>query len=1056
MQGNSFNSNKQVGTFHSWLENNAKNIQYFIFEKAKEFISEQSNSNISNLILDNRWHYVDKTKKHGYKGQEGIDRNNVPFIKLTYNTFKYGGFSESFNSYAVIKELWHEQHNGFSINYKQPKKQSLDLKQKPNKIDQDFVNKEIALWDILSDLGQSPYLKRKKISHLCGIRYAKNFIAVKIIDCNSKCYGLQKIYNDGTKKFTQGLNKKGHFALIGSYNVPKAINTIHICEGVATAGSIYTATLEPVFAALDAYNLLHVAKNLRKHYPKTKIIIWADNDQWKAKQLDPKGRQVGNTGLVNANLAAFKISNAFVTFPDFSDIDLSNVPENQKPTDFNDLHQLKNLAAVSSSIIKKPNPNLALEKPKKLIKRLRHGILSIKQYLNSKKATYNSTYISNNMEFKEEINLICSPIGTGKTQLVENFIKANKNLSVLFTTHLISLVEDAANRLELKSYNECDAFDLQMQKRIAICLNSLGKLTLEGPLPEYDILVIDEIEQVLTRLCSKLEQKPLIFAVLKQLMQNCKTVICLDAHLSEPTVTLVKTWCPNRFVNILHNEYEVGQGRDIILYEDKESLQVQVMKELTNKQNVYLAFNSKNEARKTFNLIANTFPEKKGLYISSDTNGENSVINFFNDVNNESKKYNYIICTPSVSTGVSISNNHFNFVAGIFNSDINTPNDCMQALGRVRNTTTLHVFSEKRRANNPIEPKIIIAKWKQAHEYDMSLMGLNDLGDRVVINQDYEDLYTMITKRRNHGLNNFYYEFCLLAAVDGYNLQYAEFQLEKAERKEIKEVKNYYNENARQNDIIKAENIDSNTAKLIERKSRRSMQESINYEKHKLIEFYNLSIYNETEIIEYSALDNNGKLRRKTLNLELVLGNIDSARSLFKKQFEESEQFLADLNHYALRQELYQKLLADLKIATNSNKMDKVEYRYSKDMLLESKFIKWLGNNLEVLQGIMPKLSISNITNEPIRLISKLLGQLGIKQKRVGKAENGYYEIDADSIAFMNAIFAKRKNLRGNSSGIYCFNTAGTVLNTTAPAVRAKKYPNINEYMDQVGQCSNL
>ena len=70
MQENSFDSNKKCIAFHEWLKNETNNIQYFIFEKAKEFISEQSNNIVDNVILDNRWHYIDRAKKHGYKAMQ--------------------------------------------------------------------------------------------------------------------------------------------------------------------------------------------------------------------------------------------------------------------------------------------------------------------------------------------------------------------------------------------------------------------------------------------------------------------------------------------------------------------------------------------------------------------------------------------------------------------------------------------------------------------------------------------------------------------------------------------------------------------------------------------------------------------------------------------------------------------------------------------------------------------------------------------------------------------------------------------------------------------------
>ncbi|MBP9777623.1 MAG: toprim domain-containing protein [Rickettsiaceae bacterium] len=1042
MQRNNIASEKEVVSFHSWIESEYNDIQQTIIEQATAFLFERSGSKINNLILDNRWHYLDKNKKQGYKGGKGTDNNGVPNLLLTYNSFKQGGNSESFNSYNVIKELWRQKRAGLTVNFK-PTRKKLPKSNFVKSINENkyngFINRDQKLWDQLSSTGHSDYLTRKKLPNIKGIKFSKDFIAVKIINCANECFGLQKIYNDGRKLFTKGLEKKGNFALIGAEAPPIKLQTIHICEGIATAGSVHLATMEPVFAALDARNILNIVPTLKSQYPKIDIIIWADNDQWKANKIH-NGRSLGNTGLVYANLAAIQARNAMVVYPEFSELNLEHLTEDDKPTDFNDLHQLIGLNAVSRAVAQKPNINIGLTKKIDRANRLHHGILSKNNFIDGNKTTYNSNYLPDNIQIHEGINLIRSPIGTGKTNIVENYIKLNPALSVLFTTHLISLVENAAQRLALKSYNECDAFDLQMQRKIAICLNSLGKLTLEGPLPEYDVLVIDEVEQVLARLCTNLESKPLIFDILKNLIINCKTVICLDAHLSTTTVDLIKNWCGDRAINIHFNEYKIGQGREIILYDNKESLQVTVIQKLQSNNNVYLALNSRNEAKKTFDLISNSYPDKKGLYISSANSGDENVLKFFNDVNNESQKYDYIICTPSVSTGVSISNSHFNFVGGIFNADINTPNDCMQALGRVRGSGSIHVFCDKKRGYNTLDPQLIAAKWTETHKYDIDLMGLNDLGNRVIINSDYEALCINVTQNKNRGKNNFYYEFCLLAACDGYQIIYSDLQLNKPERKEVKDIKNYYHENATQNNIINAQTIDSNTAKLIERRARRTFQDSINYEKHKLIEFYCLNPYNETEIQQYAALDKQGQLKKQVINLELALSDTNAAKRLFENQYKESTQFIADLKHYALKQLLFKKLLHELQILSDINIIKHNEYTYTKEDILEGGFIDWVINNYQVIQGIVSVPSIDSIKKQPMIFISKLLSKLGIKQKRTGKNEKGVYMINSDSLNFMMTIIRKRCFISGDTCGNYIVNTTASVPVITVPALREIKH----------------
>src|SRR3546814_2336604 len=105
-------------------------------------------------------------------------------------------------------------------------------------------------------------------------------------------------------------------------------------------------------------------------------------------------------------------------------------------------------------------------------------------------------------------------------------------------------------------------------------------------------------------------------------MTNAKTLICLDAHLSQATVQMVQRFCPNHPVTIHFNRFEPGSARQIAFHDSPESVQMTAMQALEQEQKVYLAFNSKREAFKTYSALNMAFPEKKGLYISSDNAGD--------------------------------------------------------------------------------------------------------------------------------------------------------------------------------------------------------------------------------------------------------------------------------------------------------------------------------------------------------------------------------------------------------------------------------------------------
>ena len=1056
--------NKQTLSFKDWVIQNNTTIVSHLIQDGIAFITdhtEKLKAPLSTLTLDNRWFYIDKAKKESYRGTLNTDHHGVPYLKLSYYTFRDGGRTERFDSKAALKAIWKQALNGgmkplapVQIKPVEPlpiiKKEAVPVV--------DYLARDLDRWNTLALEGRADYLARKGFvdASIPGIRMGRDCVAVNLINAQGAYQGLQTIYNDGQKRFTKGLNKKGHFALIGLDALPEKLGTLHICEGVATAASIFLSIKEPVIAAMDAFNLLPVAKALKAAYPKIQIVIWADNDWQKAGKLLPNGTPLGNTGLIQANRTAFKIGGgARVCTPNFSilpELPASALPhmrdalnqtitdslfwfnhsepsiESMKlmllvslpdkaiayihlkacATDFNDLHQLTNLEAIANATPQLPNIKLALTRELAQYRKYHYGVISPSNFEQGQRFTYDSRYLPK-IEFEKGVHLIKSDIGTGKTAVVEAFVKNYPNKSVLFVTHLISLVESAVARLGLCSYNACDTYDLQIESRLGICLNSLGKLTAHALLRNYDVVIIDEVEQVLARLTTFIDQKPLVFQVLQHVMQHAKTLICLDAHLSKTTAQFINATCPGKPVTVHINQHLFTAPRTMILHDSGESVQLAAMRELDAGKTTYLAFNSKADAFKTFAAFKTAFPDKLGLYIASDNAGDAANQAFFNDVNTESEKYDYIICTPSVSTGVSIDNGHFDFVGGVFQSSINTANDCMQALGRVRGKNIRHVYCEKRRASNPLDADTISARWLATHQHDLSLMNLTNEGAQVLMNDDYEALCLSVTQSRNASLNNFYQQFALLCLHEGIDLVYADEAPDTYTRKQFKQLKQAF---------VQAEAKEVGGAVLSEtaialrelmNKSRKTMDDTRSVKKQALVDFYNLDKQDTENIASLASIDNDGRFKRQVQTLELALGDEALARKRFLDQMEDGAQFAADITHFACLQQLYQYILTLLHLDSPQGLLSTADYHYSADMLKARGFIDYMESNRDVLKGLIPIPSSAQLERDPIRFIGLLLTRMGLKQKRVGKSELGTYHVDNERLDLLNALVSRRR-----------------------------------------------
>ncbi|MAT50301.1 MAG: hypothetical protein CMK32_03845, partial [Porticoccaceae bacterium] len=129
-----------------------------------------------------------------------------------------------------------------------------------------------------------------------SFRYIKpGTLAVPFRDIDRKLWSVQLIFPSGTKSFFRGSRKQATFHLLGTApRASKRRKTVWMAEGYATAATVHELTQCPTVMAIDAGNLLPVAKAVRKLWPAVDIAFAADNDADKP----------GNPGVTAATAAA--------------------------------------------------------------------------------------------------------------------------------------------------------------------------------------------------------------------------------------------------------------------------------------------------------------------------------------------------------------------------------------------------------------------------------------------------------------------------------------------------------------------------------------------------------------------------------------------------------------------------------------------------------------------------------------------------------------------------------------------------------------------------------
>ncbi|MEY0027772.1 DUF927 domain-containing protein [Providencia rettgeri] len=155
--------------------------------------------------------------------------------------------------------------------------------------------------------GESEYLKAKGFDSTTVTLLADGSLIIPLIDADGTITAAQTIKPNGDKRLLLDSAKNGSYYPI---NEPVNVSTVIIAEGLATAMTCQLIQPEAhTVAAIDANNLIHVAKVMRTKYPESQIIIAGDND------IKP---DQSNTGKLAAEKAA-KAVNGITILPPTED-----------------------------------------------------------------------------------------------------------------------------------------------------------------------------------------------------------------------------------------------------------------------------------------------------------------------------------------------------------------------------------------------------------------------------------------------------------------------------------------------------------------------------------------------------------------------------------------------------------------------------------------------------------------------------------------------------------------------------------------------------------------
>lgn len=322
-------------------------------------------------------------------------------------------------------------------------------------------------------------------------------------------------------------------------------------------------------------------------------------------------------------------------------------------------------------------------------------VLEVERVLAGKEV--NVKYVSElELSKSNKLVFIKSAVGTGKTTALVHSCQDKTNKRILIVAPRIALVDqwlssDLKYQLGFAVYNDSvfskHAYNLTNVDRFITTVDSLHQLARTGKMNgRYDLVILDEADQLLSHLLigtTEVNNNRLkCLQVLRAVLHNAGQVYAFSAHLSNLEVDIISKLA-NSEDKISYVNQHLPFQKTFISLDTKDEALIQAQKMLAEGDKVFVTCDSKEQAELIHDHFKLVCPDKKGFVITS--NNSKQCSDQLRNLNTWISHLDYLVVSPSLSTGFDISCQHFDSVVGVFTNAFSLGfYDLEQALGRVR------------------------------------------------------------------------------------------------------------------------------------------------------------------------------------------------------------------------------------------------------------------------------------------------------------------------------------------------------------------------------------
>jgi len=388
-----------------------------------------------------------------------------------------------------------------------------------------------------------------------------------------------------------------------------------------------------------------------------------------------------------------------------------------------------------------------------------------------------------------------SPYDTGKTQMLKRIIDTFNPNRILWLSYRKTLTNDIlgnfAEAYNFRDYQKhqytADRLIIQLESvlKIGIDLADLNIFSDDEEqlikYPEYDLVIIDEIEAILSHFNSPTFKgnSKACFNYIQNVLNNSKKIITLDGDIGKRTYNFIESF--GKSINVV-NDIQINP-RHFIIDENENKFYDAIKTDLLNNNKIVVVSMSSNKCDTLEDKIKSEYGEEKKILVYTGSSGDESKEDFKNVLATWSQ-CDILIYSPTCESGVNFDMDYFDKMYGILSDLSTTPRSYFQMLSRVRRLkhNDILILNECFNAKS-VNPNRNFFQYNEVKQSIMLLEGIK-LETSDVVKEDGKiykssklSLYDINyihnrTEQLNATRNNWLSYFHKLALIKGHTIEY--------------------------------------------------------------------------------------------------------------------------------------------------------------------------------------------------------------------------------------------------------------------------------------------